>query len=368
MTVQRTRRDHIVAYTAGPKKWSTATLLISPDRFSKATLDKIEGVADRLQFQPLLTPTDAANHGMADLTIAAGPSKAVATYDEDISPPSDERPFFFQMADLDTFLSGRGFHADHITRPVLVLATLGLAVVLLALGLIAVPLLITARRSRRETHLGMTPYYLYFAGIGFGFLLVEVSELQRLSIFLGHPTYALTVVLFSLLLASGIGSMLSGRFLGSARRNLALAPLVALVGVLVLFALVQPAVLDATRGATTGVRILAAIALLIPLGLMMGMPFSIGMRTATLTFENPPTPFFWGINGATSVCASVLAMVLAVFFGLAAPFWVGCIAYVVAALALAAALRRNRTAPTLTHDEPEPVLEPSGVAASVGAD
>ena len=177
------------------------------------------------------------------------------------------------------------------------------------------------------------PFYTYFAGIGFGFLLIEVAMLQRLSIFLGHPTYGLSVVLFTVLVFSGIGSMLTERLVRPDRRRSALLPLIVLVGILGAVGWVTPAVLRAMDGATTPWRIAAAVALLAPASLMMGMPFAIGMRQAARV-PGTPTAFLWGINGATSVCASVLGVVIALFAGISAAYWVGVGAYLLALASL----------------------------------
>jgi hypothetical protein len=80
--------------------------------------------------------------------------------------------------------------------------------------------------------------------------------------------------------------------------------------------------------------------MLAPLGFLMGMPFPIGMRTATTTYEDPPTAFFWGINGAASVCSSVMGMVLSLFFGITFAFWTGVAAYLATTLALLVVMRR----------------------------
>jgi hypothetical protein len=214
---------------------------------------------------------------------------------------------------------------------------------------IVVPLLLTTRRS---AHRGMLPFYAYFSGIGLGFLLIEISQLQRLSIYLGHPTYALTVVLFSVLLFSGIGSMLTERIVDPARPRSMVVPLVVLMGVVLLFGFATPAVISATDSATTTVRILVAVGLLMPLGLVMGMPFAIGMRTAAQR-PGAPTAFLWGINGAMSVCASVLAVVVALFFGISTAYWAGFLAYGLA-LGSIIVISRARLAP-----EPAPVPTPS---------
>lgn len=352
-------RDHILIYKAPPSGFgaSAATLLISPDGFAETDVAAADAEVERLDFTTVLTPTAAINERFVNLADSAGPEAEVATFDIDISPPTDGKPFFFQMADINTFLNG-GFRDDLVTRPVLILAVLGMAVILLALGLIMVPLLITTRRS---AHRGMAPMYSFFGAIGLAFLLVEISQLQRLSIFLGSPTYSLTVVLFSLLIASGIGSMFVGWFVARGRL---LTPIVGLLGVLVIFAVVQPAIIRSFAGATTPIRILVAIMMLVPIGLGMGMPFSIGMKTAIAARPDAPTAFLWGINGATSVVASVAGIVLAIFFGIAFTFWMGVLAYCVACGALFVARRRLAGAPVddpivdLADDDHERVREP----------
>ena len=177
--------------------------------------------AERLGFRPVLTPTEVGDERFADIVAPGGPDAGLAQFDEDLSPPTDDRPFFFQMATLGTFLSGEGFSNDLVFRPVLVLGSLALAVLLLAAVCIGGPLVHMGRRTR---HAGMAPFYLYFAGIGLGFMLVEFSQLQRLNTFLGHPTYALAVVLFSVLLFSGIGSMLVEKVIDPDRPRTLLVP------------------------------------------------------------------------------------------------------------------------------------------------
>jgi hypothetical protein len=271
----------------------------------------------------------------ADLVAPGGPDAALADFDEDLSPPTDDRPFFFQMASLGTFLSGEGFSEDLVFRPVLVLGSLALAVLLLAAVCIGGPLV---HMGRRTQHAGMAPFYLYFAGIGLGFMLVEFSQLQRLNTFLGHPTYALAVVLFSVLLFSGIGSMLVEKVVDPGRPRSLLVPIGVLLAIIVLFRFVTEPATDAMAGGTTFERVATAVALLAPLALAMGMPFAIGMGVASRR-AGAPTAFLWGINGAMSVVASVFGALLAMFFGINVTFGAGFVAYAVAALALVLIVR-----------------------------
>jgi SAM-dependent methyltransferase len=360
-------RDHILIYhgpeySVGLNNVNTATILVSPQPFSPATSATIAREAQRLEFTPVLTRQEAIDPHFAALASPGGPGRAVNDFPEDISPPSDNRPFFFQMANIDTFLRGGGFRDDFATRPVLVLGMLALTVLGLAIGCIVVPLLLTTKRT---AHRGMRPYYIYFAGIGLGFLLIEVSQLQRLSIFLGHPIYALTVVLFSVLFFSGLGSMVTERVIRADRPTSMVAPLVVLLAAVAAFGILTPAVVHSMDNATTPVRIATAIGLLAPLSFLMGMPFAIGMRAAA-SRPNAPTAFLWGINGATSVCASVFGMVIALFFGIAAAFWCGFVAYAIATASIAVIARSQpgrRVVPDEAVAEP---AEPARVGA-VGA-
>jgi predicted membrane-bound spermidine synthase len=216
---------------------------------------------------------------------------------------------------------------------------------------IVVPLFMT---TDRRSLTGSAPFFLFFTGIGLGFMLVEISQMQRLIVFLGHPTYGLSVVLFAMLAASGLGSLLIGRLGGDHTR--ATTPLVALVATLAVFGAATPLVIRAFAAATTPVRITVAIALLFPIGLLMGMAFPLGMRAAS---GRAPalTPWLWGINGATSVCASVVAVAIALHWGIAASFWTGVACYVMATVALvrASAARRTVDAPIdLVTLAPEP--------------
>jgi hypothetical protein len=180
---------------------------------------------------------------------------------------------------------------------------------------------------------------VFFAAIGFGFLFIEVTELQWLSIFLGNPVYSLVVVLFALLLFSGIGSAATERIVRGRKRISLVVPLIAVVVVVTAVGIITPSVIHGAAAYTTPARILVSLALLAPLGLTMGMPFAIGMHTVAQN-EGAPMAFMWAVNGATSVCASVFAVVFAVFFGIQQSYFAGVVAYVVAMGAMVAIARR----------------------------
>jgi hypothetical protein len=215
-----------------------------------------------------------------------------------------------------------------------------LLVVVLALTCLCIlgPLALTARR---ESPRAIGPWLAYFGGIGVGYMLVEISQLQRLVILLGHPTYALTVVLFTLLVSSGLGSLITQKIDADRVRGAGPVLLGLLLLVLIASGLITPAATRLLEGGTPPVRILGAGAILFGLGLFMGMPFPIGMRLSART-SAPFTPWLWGINGAGSVLASVLAVVIAMSLGISTAYWIGTAFYAIAIGAFAWEIRHGR--------------------------
>ena len=195
-------RDHILVYrqAVGLPGLDLATILVSPSPFSAADRAAVDEVAVATDLEPVLTPDGTDDPVLEALTEPGGPGAAFDLVDADITPPTDDRPFFFQMADLGTFFSSDITRDDHVTRPVFVLGMLAVTVVALAALCIGLPMLLARRRSgERAERRRVVPLYTYFLGIGLAFLLIEIAQLQRLSMFLGHPTYGLSVSLFSVL-------------------------------------------------------------------------------------------------------------------------------------------------------------------------
>jgi hypothetical protein len=188
------------------------------------------------------------------------------------------------------------------------------------------PLLLTTDRNRL---LSISPLLAYFASIGIGFMFIEISQMQRLIVFLGHPIYGLSVVLFTLLVGSGAGSYSISlkskmRWLNSATVRLSL-----LLLVLLIFGFVTPAMTSYFHQGSMLIRILLCTSVLFPLGFFLGMAFPIGMTLAKDS-QASLTPWLWGVNGATSVCASVLALAVSLTCGLSSTFWTGFVCYLIA--------------------------------------
>lgn len=255
----------------------------------------------------------------------------------DLSPPTDDRPFYFYMQRMSDLLSPLATRQDTAeSRANRVLGALLVVTLALAALFIVVPLW---RLSRRGT--GSFPrrgtWALFFVSIGVAFMLVEISQMQRLILFLGHPIYGLSVVLFGLLVSSGVGSFASGALARRERPALAIA-FVPLLVLLAVFGVAAPRVLAEYAGASTLARVWISLECLLPIGFFMGFPFPLAMGLAGRR-DGAPLAWFYGVNGAASVCASVISMVLSLTFGISAAFWTG-VAIYVAAWGLLSAARR----------------------------
>src|SRR5712691_10166767 len=270
------------------------------------------------------------------------PQRFAARYPYDVSPVTDNAPFFFFNLKLGQILHQKSLRHGIDWKVNLGVAVLGMVLVISLVAVLAflvVPLLLRGRRQRRP------PRLLYFVAIGLGYILVEIAFIQRFVLFLGHPTYALTVVIFLLLLSSGAGSLVSRRWLPEPAR--VWLPLLLLVGAICVHVLVLPGLLNALVGLPFAVKVLISGLLLVPLGLAMGMPFPTGLRALGASAGDPlvegavtgnAVEWAWAMNAASSVLGSVLAMVIAIHWGLNFTLACGAVAYLVA-LGLSRTLR-----------------------------
>ena len=221
-------------------------------------LDVLESVASKMHFEIVQSPRYSADETFAAIASAERLHDAVARHPLNISPPTDDTPFFFHMLRLRDVFNTARWHDQGIVRfnmtAVGVLGVLMLTVTVLTAACIAVPLWYARSKERvlqtvaagspassdtGSRQSGIAAHLLFFAAIGFGFMLVEISQVQRLTIFLGHPVYSLSVVLFSLLLSSGLGSMSTG-LVHVDRERWPLVLLAVLVMVLIAFGAVTP--------------------------------------------------------------------------------------------------------------------------------
>jgi hypothetical protein len=207
-------------------------------------------------------------------------------------------------------------------RAVFLLTSLMVVALILAVLMLLVPALI----ARPRPPAAAIPAMVYFGALGLGFMLVEIGMLQRLMLFLGHPTLALGVVLTTLLISAGLGSWVTRRTTLERSDSTLRRFLIAVLAAIAMVAFLWPPMLHAFIGMERIARIGVAIAVLIPVGFLMGTAMPLGLRRLAAG-RGELIPWAWAVNGAASVLGSILAMVVAINNGFTATLVLGGIVY-----------------------------------------
>jgi hypothetical protein len=319
-----------------------ATFLLKKTPFTPADVRKLQQLAGDLGFSILYAPgvdaplvldepvemartgTSAADYRR--LILAEDRERFVADYPLDIRATTDDRPFFFHTTRLGdqlqtafgrSMLFGNGLSA--------LLTLFGISAVLVAVFIVG-PLLAGGERPGP----GWGGWLAYFGALGAGFMLLEVALLQHFVLLLGHPVYSLTVTLFSLLLGTGLGSLVSRGVPHDRVKAFTTRALGAILVVGLLAPIALPAIIDLAIPWPLALRIGAAVAILLPLGILLGMPLPGGMRL--LAAARPEiVPWGWGLNGAFSVVGATLAVFIAMNWGFSATLVSGALVYAGAA-------------------------------------
>ncbi|MCI0656072.1 MAG: hypothetical protein L0170_03260 [Acidobacteria bacterium] len=247
----------------------------------------------------------------------------------DIAAVNDDRPFFFYTTKPAAFFRLEPAIFDESQVSITMLSRLLYLILVLVILFMYGPLFLLKRQELKTLGSGRKLWLLYFACLGLGYILVELVMVQRFILFLGHPTYAVTVVIFTMLSFSGIGSLVSGRLAVEALPQRLPQVLGLVVAILLATLLILPAATSAFFHFGLAARIVVALALVAPAGFCMGMPFALAVR---LVGRDSATavPWMWGINGSASVLGSILAACLSMNLGFTATYWTGVAAYLVA--------------------------------------
>jgi hypothetical protein len=309
-----------------------ATIIVANATFSADELARLRDATTELGFTVLVSPDQATASPVLAEVMRATSADAFASlarsYHIDLTPPTDDRPFFFNQLLLTDFASieeaeqaREGVVRGNLdaTWTIGVLVLLSFALVLLTM---IVPSLPSVRRA--PAWLGSLGT-LYFALIGLGFMFVEIAMIQRVSLFLGHPVYGMAIGLFSIILSTGVGSLLSeGLQLDSPRWLLGWSSLLFLF--IVLLTVWFPILVHIFEGGDLPVRVLVSLMAVVPAGILMGFGFPTGMRLVN-RIDTRPTPWFWAINGSAGVLAAGLAVATSIALSINVSLWTGAACY-----------------------------------------
>lgn len=314
---------------------ATDTVLISRKPFRVEDLERAALAAAKGGFEILYLPGQSPDNQFSSFLTAKDERAWFEAYPYDVTPVPDDRPFFFytvQPRDIWNFRA-TAEHANADFKVNLAVPTLfslvGVSLLATAITLALPPFLLKARLPREP---GVPTFLVYFLCLGAGYILVQVGLIQKLVLFLGHPTYALTVVIFSMLVSSGLGSYASRRLVRASDNRLT-AALCAVTAIVTILAFSVKPIIDAGEALPLPVKMLITVLLIAPAGFAMGIPFPSGL-TRLENWHSPSVRWAWSLNAAASVLGSCGAIFLAIYLGLRMTLLVGASLYMVALVML----------------------------------
>jgi len=319
--------DHVMIVSSGGKnRFPLANVIVKRSPLTPAETAVVEKRAKELGFGVAYKPGGGEDARFTEFSAAPYLLEYARHFPINISPTTDDSPFFFNFVRIrDVLFSGGAYIPMSVADNAIVvlLRLLGIATAL-ALLFILGPLVLRQRLpiAARRT----APFLFYFSCLGFGFILVEIPLIHRFILFLGHPVYALTVVLFALLLSSGLGSLSTQRIEPGGEGRALAGSLLWVLALLAISDFAVPPILRQFVGAPTPAKAVASVALIAPLGFVMGRPFPLGIRIVHARVTRL-VPWVWGVNGAASVLGSVVATVLAITYGFTWTLLVGLACY-----------------------------------------
>jgi len=308
-----------------------ATFLLKKTPFTPHEVEHLRATSANLGFTVLYAPgqTDTSND-YAKLVLAPNRQAFYDAYHHDVAPTTDNRPFFFHTTKIkDQFHTAFGrsmLFGNGLSALMTLMAISATFVTLFVVG----PLLLSGSELRGSHW----PRWLaYFGMLGAGFMLIEVALLQRFVLLLGHPVYSLTVTLFSVLLGTGIGSLVSRHIADARLRRTVTLVLLGIAAVAILGIVALPPIIRSTISASHTARIALTVLLIAPAGVLMGMPLPTGIRLMTVS-HSALVPWAWGMNGALSVIGATLAVFIAMNWGFSTTLLTGAAIYLAAAVLL----------------------------------
>jgi spermidine synthase len=302
-------------------------------KLGEFTPDEIKRLEDRAAVAKMLVAVSPRTPGTSQFEkyLDAGAwSDAVRDARDELTPPTDDRPFFFFFQKFgDLFqLHGKQIYDASLWVIVSLGSVLGLGFIFIMLPL-AVRLIRRGTQSKIEPARVQVATLTYFGLVGFAFMAVEIALMQRFTLFVGHPSYSLLVVLFSVLLSTAAGAMLTGRFPIAKLGRVMLVAGAALGALATLYGLVLGDLLRSWIGMERPLRIAITAVLVAPCGLLMGAMIPSAVRVLAAA-KSSLVPWGWGVNGAMSVIGTSIATIIAIYGGFTATFIVGAVMYAVA--------------------------------------
>ena len=334
-------KNHFVIFRRPPNEFEgdksfMAGVIYKKDGFTEDEIIKIKNEAAELSLNIEYDPVSQQPGIYKDLVEADDVDVIIDSYETDIAPATDDKPFFDNNLGFgrltfenmkETFSQDEKGILALKDRPV---AETTLLVILLQTIIIAGLLILLPLRYLKKEGDGKfkKSFLVYFAFLGIGYIMLQICMIQKFTLFLGQPVYTLLTIVSTMLIASGLGSMFSMNFFNNDKKRLfILFPVIAVLAIaLGIFA---PSIFSALVRLELAWRVVISAGLVFPLGFFLGMPFPIGL-TLIEDSERRYAAFAWGINGFFSVIGTVVTMILAMTIGFKAIFIISGIIYLLA--------------------------------------
>lgn len=318
-----------------------STLLACRKPFDENDIETLRKACADLEYRinhlPGNAPGDPVLRDILSATTKMDLAAAVADREFNYTPPTDENPYFFNMLKLSNLKLAFNPQPGVVRgNMIATLSLLGLLLALLVLTAITivVPLALRTRFgidtgvSRRTMWSGA----LYFSLIGAAFMFLEIAFIQRLTVFLGHPVYALGVLLFTLIASTGVGSLMSERLPLTRSPWMFVFPVVTVSLIIVIRFSLSAIIADMITSSSL-TRIGISVLVIFPMGMMMGFFFPTGMRLAQSASAGE-TPWYWALNGILGVLSSALAVLFSIFIGISLNFYIAAVCYALVLISL----------------------------------
>jgi hypothetical protein len=357
-TLEELNISHPEQHMSAIRTFQTVTLLVKKNPFSNQDIITIKDFCDKLGFDIIYFPgierTDLNRYNVlpqevyyeafSRILTPSTRKTLLAGYTYDISPPTDDRPFFFHFfrwsqAPYIWHSLGKTWQPFGGVGYLLVVALL-LSAVLASAIFILLPLYFRPSQKRGKSRALITgvrwQLFVYFSALGLGFLFIEIPLMQKFILFLDQPTYSFAIVLFTIFIWSGLGSLLSPRL------SKVLPQVIVSLGLLAfIYPLLLPRLFEILLGHSLLLRLFVSFGALAPLSFLMGVPFPSGIKVLG-TLSPDLIPWAWGINGCVSVVSSILSLMIALSVGFSWVLVAAGSAYLVGAVVASHWVRKTR--------------------------
>jgi hypothetical protein len=341
----------IDSHIAAIRSWDSMTILVKKSPFTVPELDHIRQFAQDRNFDTVYYPGITAEetgrfikspsndlfNGFRNIISPETRLSFISGYLFDIAPVYDDNPFFhyyLKSHNVKAIYNTMGRKLLYFLNEGYLLPVLLIIVSTFSFIIILLPVVINAMQKGTDTgrlfkHNLALPALVYFGMLGLGFMFVEVTLIQKAILILENPAYSVSIVLISILISSGLGSMCGSRFSGLQTHH----SLLILSILISLFALIQPFLFTKMTGLNLPLRIPALLIAIIPMGFFMGIPFPLGIKLIGRKQESL-IPWAWAVNACLSVLAPIMTIMIALVAGFNLVLWLAVFAYVVAFMAL----------------------------------